>query len=119
METKTKPQVDHTPAELDMVSKVLLRAAALIEQYGHCQQEPGIGRDGSICVMVAINKADVEINPYGRVFADAAWRLEKNLPPMQGKNGNRRAATWSDETSTAEVLAKLRAVALAGTLQPE
>jgi hypothetical protein len=99
---------------LDGPARLLLKAAALIEEYGHCQT--GEGHDGKrMCVMVALQKAAGVVDLHIDVEL-ARDRLERHIPNVRSKfAGNLvRAARWSDSTPTAEVLAKLRAVALSG-----
>jgi hypothetical protein len=103
------------PAKLDRPAQLLMRAADLIEEHGHCQTGEGLDGSGSMCVMVALQKAsgvaDIDVN-----VELARERLEMRIPNVRSRvSGNLvRAARWSDATPTAEVLATLRAVALSG-----
>ena len=94
--------------ELDEASKVLLRAAELIEKHGWCQNAAG-DMEGSVCLWGAIQAAQ-GIEPGSIIFLDnEAWdRIFSALRycPIR----------WNDAPgrTQAEVCAKLRAVALAG-----
>ena len=89
--------------ELDEASKVLLKAADLIEEFGHCQSGSFHGRDGSSCVLGALSSVTL----FSDLYEQAVHRL-------QGALGRRYISDWSDNTPTAEVLAKLRSVSLGG-----
>lgn len=98
-EVKHFQKVDHTPAELDETSRILLKAAALIEEKGHSQGTCGPGPQGPFCIISAIFYAN------GTRFSSSA---EKRIAAAVG-NGYVR---WSDTSPAATVIAKLRAVAL-------
>jgi hypothetical protein len=103
-EVKHLPKVDHTPAELDAASKLLLKAADYVEKNGWCQHELQSG-DGRVCIVGALSAVADEIFLVGT--HSAAWtRLQKAL--------NKMAGTWNDTQGRTkeEVVAKLRAVAL-------
>ena len=105
----TKPKVDHTPAELDEASRILLRAAAILEEHGHCKGRAQHG--DSHCLSGAITVASFEFGHWGLYHGHAAAmrRVVRFLDdPIR----------WNDapERTKDEVVAKLRAVALAGTV---
>lgn len=99
-EVKNFPKVDHTPAELDDLSRALLKAADYIERHGWQQEFLGCG-GGPVCVLGGIYYAN-----EGRYYITAAGRLMDSL--------GGRADQWNDRPgrTQAEVVAKLRAVAL-------
>jgi hypothetical protein len=102
MKVETKPKVDHTPAELDDVSKALLAAADYIDKNGWIQEY--LGSDvGPVCALGGIYYAN-----YGRtgIYCDAAGRV------MESVGG--RLDSWNDQPGRTkdEVVSKLRAVAL-------
>lgn len=119
-EVKHLPKVDHQFAEMDAPAKVLLKAAALIEDRGlakHIQCDA----EGKLCIYGALVLADGGI-PYSigsrfestGIFAgstpaamEAVRRVEKDL-------GTNDASIWNnaEERTQADVVAKLRAVAL-------
>lgn len=107
-EVKHLPKVDHTPAKLDAPSKLLLKAAALIEKHGHCQTGSGQDEDGRMCVLVAIARIPGKEGAHNT----AVDRLTAAVPHVRPRGCLHQVALWSDRTPTAEVLAKLRAVAL-------
>lgn len=124
-EVKYLPTIDHAPAKLDKPSKLLLKAAALIEEYGlakHIQCDT----TGRLCAVGAIVKADGGV-PYGegnlwtgarsmtKVGLEAHKRFAEALAeitPLQSDP----IASWNNtpERTADEVIAKLRAVALSG-----
>ena len=89
--------------ELDEASKVLLRAAEYIATRGHCRGA-FYGPQGQACVLGAMS---MMVGLGQSAYDDATDRLEEAL-------GGQWIADWSDATPTAEVLAKLRSVALGG-----
>jgi hypothetical protein len=106
VEEKAKGEVK----ELDAVSKLLLKAADLIEDHGHCkgQTRSGNGRFclwGAICMVSHgtpfsdFNEEQPEWKALYRVMA----ALENDLSPISWNN--------APERTGAEVIAKLRAVA--------
>lgn len=99
-ETKYLPRVDHAPAELDDASKILLKAAALIEESGWCQN--AMFDKGRMCALGAIGTA----GRYQQSAYDARDRLQSALHAGVG--------AWNDVDGRTkdEVVAKLRAVAL-------
>jgi hypothetical protein len=103
------------PAKLDRPAQLLMRAADLIEEHGHCQTGEGISGE-SMCVMVALRRAWAASSIDSRPYLAAMQRIERRVPNVRAPgNGNLvRLARWSDATPTAEVLATLRAVALSG-----
>lgn len=109
-EVKHLPKVDHTPADLDKASRLLLHAASRIEERGHCQNGNGLDEQGRMCVMVALGGSPQR---DWSVIKEAELRLENALPAhVPGSRSLRKIARWSDGTPTADVIAKLRAVAL-------
>jgi hypothetical protein len=107
-EIKHLPKTDHEPAELDGVSRRILRAAALIEKHGHCQRGTSHDGQGRMCVIAALADAGSE----GGSLYGALKRLEPQVPEVDEHKPMNKVARWSDGTPTIEVLAKLRAVAL-------
>jgi hypothetical protein len=109
MKTITKPKVDHTPAVLDEVSKLLLAAAAEMERLGHARREMQ-SCDGSVCIQGALGMARFGNGTaiFDELCSSAYSRVRANLggSPM----------SWNDEHGRTkdQVVAKLRAVALRG-----
>lgn len=114
-EVRHLPKVDHTPAELDEPSKLLLKAADLIEEHGltkNCRQY-----GSAMCVYGAIiyaHRGDVDQNAFGPSL-EAVRRLERIVgqAPESWSEGW-GAANWNNapERTSEEVVSKLRAVAL-------
>lgn len=104
-----QPKVDHTPAEMDKVSLVILKAADLIEEFGWVQGTAyGYGEDlnrSPMCMFGALRRADRASN--FDVCNEAVERVNRAV-------GGRFMANWNDVPgrTKAEVIAKLRAVAL-------
>lgn len=102
------PRVDHTPAELDPASKLLLKAAAYLEDHGHCQDGSPGDNAGRVCVIGALTHV------YGGGFLlspgshgeQACKRLEKLI------TSDNCIPRWSDSTPTPEVLSTMRRAAL-------
>lgn len=122
MEINNLPKIDHTPANLDEQSRILLRAADLLEKHGlakHCQRDS----EGRMCMAGAIIVAaggtpetfyswtgDALGSCYpSRAAWEAAMRVIKGLPGCTYGPAN-----WNNapERTKDEVVAKLRAVAL-------
>ena len=112
-EVKHFPKIDHTPAELDDASRLLLKAAHLIELHGFCK---GIRTDGKgrHCVLGAIDHAGGhEPDGYdpnkGPVWKTAVERVEKPLgyKPTPNDYPGWAAATWNNASmrTGAEVIA--------------
>jgi hypothetical protein len=101
-EVKHLPKVDHTPAELDEASKLLLKAAVLIEEHGLWQGDPRKAV-GGICAILAIPRD-----------SPAAYDAQERLIKAVGGTRIVHVFEWNDapERTAAEVCAKLRAVAL-------
>jgi len=97
VEEKAKGEVK----ELDAVSKLLLRAAALIEERGLPDREKD--EAGRACVILTIS----ELGDIPKDIHDALMKLQLSLGIT--------IATWSDragaEGRAHEVISKLRAVA--------
>jgi hypothetical protein len=110
METITQPKVDHTPAVLDDASKVLLRAAELLEQRGHCKG--AAVSDGAYCLSGAISIAALDNKRFG------SWGLwhGHDAAMKRVRKALQDPIAWNDapERTADEVVAKLRAVALRG-----
>ena len=108
-EVKHFPKVDHTPANLDEESRLLLRAAEVIEHRGWCQNEYTTS-DGRLCVLGAVKTAR-GLSP--RDDEDADDLVEKACERLYNAVGN-RVHLWNDRPGRTqdEVVAKLRAVAL-------
>lgn len=103
-EVKHLPRVDHTPAELDEVSRRLLRAAKKIEQSGWYDGK----KKGGYCAWAAIVCAEEERVAPDDIGKMAGERLVKSL----GFNDISSVFPWNDRVGKDAVLAKLRAVAL-------
>lgn len=102
---------DLTPAKLDPVSDVLLKAAAILERYGHCKNIRH-NQHGSFCLMGAISMARFGTVDFDNdaVVIEAATRVARTI------GGTYDAATavhWNNEPerTAEEVIARLRAVA--------
>jgi hypothetical protein len=114
-EVKHLPKVDHTPAHLDNVSRLLLKAADVMEKRGKCE---GIrtGPLGSVCVLGALDHAGGWADGpemYGDhhpLWKKAVTRLALAL----GGTDCRDCVEWNNdaERSGDEIISKLRAVAL-------
>lgn len=99
---------------LDETSKLLLKAAAVIDERGWCQNEIG-SRDGQVCLEGALYVAfygKLAVNHYLEshpVTYEALCRIRKAV-------GMNAAFEWNDAPGRTkeEVVAKLRAVALGG-----
>lgn len=109
LETEKRPQGEqpfreNTHEGLDTASKLLLRAAALIEERGLCQ---GVGTDGSgrLCMLAAL----------GAVEGCGSWAVHEATGRMHKAVGW-PCYLWNDVPGRTkeEVVAKLRAVALGG-----
>lgn len=114
MQVETKPKVDHTPAELDDTSKLLLKAAAAIEESGHRQYDLGAPSRG-FCVlggMAYIEYGSAISIAQGKDWTPAMSRAMSRLSCSVGGC----AVAWNnaEERTKDEVVAKLRAVALGG-----
>lgn len=106
-EVKHLPKVDHTPAEFDEASRLLLKAAAEIEKRGWCQ-EALVNGAGNVCILGALNVVDsgsATVSPDNAAQTEAYLRLIDSIGCVSGWN-NRFGRTKD------EVVAKLRAVAL-------
>ena len=105
-EIKNLPKADYTPAELDYPSRLLLRAAAVLEAHGHCK---GRAQDqyGAHCVSGAITQAGFELDGYSMGSHDEAVR---RLDRYVGGN----IVAWNDdgERTKDEVVAALRSAAI-------
>ena len=105
-EVKHLPQVDHTPADLDNDSRILLKAAYLIESNGLAKFERcnGLG----YCVIGAIGFA--ASGDSDDDYQPAIQRMVRGV----GVADWWKLADWNndDERTPEEVVAKLRAVAL-------
>lgn len=102
-------RVTHEPAVLDEPSKLLLKAAALIERVGWCQNSLR-SKDGAVCMEGALATAlggSTKYNLLDGGIGEQTWkRLQRNLGTSPW--------LWNDQKSNTqdEVVAKLRAVAL-------
>lgn len=105
VEEKRHGEVTESPSKLDRTSRQILAAAALIEECGHCQNGHGSDVDGRLCVMAAL----VRVGGF-----DAEERIESAIPEVSPDKWKQlsKVARWSDGTPTAQVIAKLRAIAL-------
>jgi hypothetical protein len=108
---------EHLKPALDDAAKLLLKAAAIMEERGLAQGEYVLG-NGAVCIYGALYTAqdavkcmrDADDHP---VFREAKGRLSDNL--MNGPGGM-GIINWNDKLGRTkdEVVAKLRAVALGG-----
>lgn len=109
----TQPKIDHTPAELDGESQLLLRAAALLEARGKARNgnevDYCIDGTGPLCARVALMRASPN-GAFSKHFHGADERLRLSL----GKQNEIEVQSWSDASSQKEVVAKLRSVAFGG-----
>jgi hypothetical protein len=118
-EVKHLPKVDHTPAEMDAVSRLLMRAADVIERDGWCQNNV-LTEDGRVCLVGAIHTANNKrfgrandyCDPWDENSREALVRMDRVLPKVA--DGIGACAVWNDTPGRTkdEVVAKLRAVAL-------
>lgn len=110
-EVKNLQKVDHTPAELDEASKILLRAAALIEEKGWCT---GVfASAGRMCARGAIYRAATG-SPYPDYDCKAGVEAESRIAASVGGQHPCDVGGWNNARGRTkdEVVAKLRAVAL-------
>lgn len=109
-EVKHLPKVDHTPAELDAASKILLKAAAVIEERGLAKGER-CNAKGAMCVHGAIAFA-AHGDPHAWEQDDGRLAVTRMVEAVDPGCGG--AAQWNNarERTKDEVVAKLRAVAL-------
>jgi hypothetical protein len=111
----TDPQGDplrwESDSTLDDASKLLLKAAALIEERGWCQREQE-SDDGRLCALGALHYADGN-RPYDGV-SKLGQKARNRLCRAIGTD--RVGSQWNDVPGRTkeEVVAKLRAVALGG-----
>jgi hypothetical protein len=103
-EVKHLPKVDYTPAELDNVSRLLLKAAGLIEQHGLWCGGDAPGR----CVLGAIVEAEGHSSVLGKTGREAFGRVQNAI----GVKSSSAVFKWNDANNKDGVVAKLRAVAL-------
>ena len=92
---------------LDETAKLLLKAAAVIDEIGWCQN--GYTKHGGYCIYGALDHAagfDVGEGATNQVVSQAAWRFIDAVKSS--------VAGWNDTPGRTkdEVVAKLRAVAL-------
>lgn len=104
-EAKHLPKIDLTPAELDEPAKLMLRAAAVIERDGLWRG--GLGGGGQCIVTAMAGEAGL-----GDVCQQAQKRIAATLPNPGGLYYADLIYQWNDSHTQAEVVAKLRAVAL-------
>ena len=107
-----------TPA-LDEASRLLLKAAALLEEHGWCQHERS--NAGRHCVLGALDEAAGGDRNWGHKDERAPWwgavqRLVSAVGATHPIGINWAAANWNNQPGRTkeEVIAKLRAVALGG-----
>jgi hypothetical protein len=108
-EVKYLPKVDHTPAELDEASKLLLRTADLIEDRGlACTAFDDEGRGCVIVTMCSLPGAPMKL------VEEALDRVRRYIR-TQARSGCYGIPSWSDKAAregrAAEVISALRAVA--------
>jgi hypothetical protein len=112
VEEKAKGEVK----EVDETTMLLLRAAALIEERGHCKYVRENGK-GSFCVLGAIDRAAGYFDDlYKDELKSSTWwsAVSRLVESIQGDPRlNWRAADWNNasERTKEEVVGKLRAAA--------
>lgn len=113
-EVRHLPKVDHEPANLDDASRLLLKAADLIERWGLAKHTT-CDEKGGMCVRGALRVAEgAKHAPHEPNFGDAsavAFEADRRLGVALGGDN---PAFWNNakERKPEEVVAKLRAVAL-------
>ena len=113
-ETKNLPKNDYTPAGLDGPSKLLLRAASLIERDGWCQNTL-TSPDGRMCLIGAVHYANVGRKIYQDAEDGVVWTdLSTEAITRVDRALKMSAHLWNDDAGRTkeEVVSKLRAVAL-------
>lgn len=110
IETEARPQGE--VKELDDASKLLLKAAAVIEDRGWCQWSYE-SLDGRVCLLGAL-KVAAGGSPNDDEDEDSVVGIAKRA--MAGAVGKVFVHSWNDHPNRTkeEVVAKLRAVALGG-----
>ncbi len=106
-EVKHFPKVDHTPAELDGVAKLLLKGAALIEERGH--NKGGYEKEGRLCFRGSLNMAATGNSVWGTPLCDeASVKFLRVIEPGPGG-----WLKWNDvpERTADEVISAMRRVA--------
>lgn len=108
-EVKHLPKVDHTPAELDEPSRLLLRAAALIEEKGLCQSGPFVDSDGRICFQCAL-KLGLGLGAREMDVPDVWHQANQRMSVAVGH----APFLWIErrDVTQEQVLSKMRSVAL-------
>lgn len=98
------------PAELDEGSRVLLRAAELIEQHGWVQGSAGEGHGHGFCVDHAL------VSAVGELAPTCLWSADHPSYRRLYRAVGMGPSIWNDQPGRTkrDVLAKLRAVALGG-----
>lgn len=112
-EVKHLPKIDHTPAELDEPSRLLLKAAALIEERGHHKGSYSAS-NGMVCFRGALNIAACG-DPVGIPNAPGADEASiRFLQTLRREGWGLGWLEWNDapDRTRDEVVAKMRAVAL-------
>jgi len=92
-EVKHLPKVDHTPAELDEASGLLLRTAAYLEEHGHCRGS-ALDERGGRCVIGAMTW----VYP-GQLLRDLTGTQAIARLQLAMERGI-TIPTWSDSTPT-------------------
>lgn len=112
-EVKHLPKTDHTPAELDEASLLLLKTAGVIEERGWCQNSYG-DKQGRLCILGAMR---VALKLPLRDFCGAIPPAGDEAMDRLSRHIGNRPHKWNDAQgrTQAEVVAKLRAVALSGS----
>lgn len=98
--------------ELDDASRLLLRAADIIESHGWCQNSY-TSAGGKLCLLGAVKVAR-GLTPEDAEDTEAL--VERACERVYVSLGLRRVHIWNDEPGRTkeEVIAKLRSVALGG-----
>ena len=102
------PKVDHTPAVLDEPAQMLLKAADVIEKYGHAKSTLGHISVG-FCINGALNFAATGTSTNQTTAGNSA-----KMRMMASLGGDQISWNNAPERTADEVVAKLRAVALGG-----
>lgn len=112
VEHKEQGEVTEAPAKLDEASKLLLKAAAVLEKRGHCKNAlvEGDPMSGPVCVYGALNAAANEGHAYFGVCGELVYRAAGRVGDAVGGPPD----TWNNlpERTAEEVISTMRRVAL-------
>lgn len=111
--TKNLPCTDYAPAELDESSRLLLRAANLIESNGFACGGAFEQHTGELCARGALYKAAMGDAWAGYLGNDGRWdEAQKRLLSALGGSEPTDIGKWNNNSNKEAVIAKLRSVAL-------